>query len=246
MASAWATEGLWLILIGAALAGVVRGFAGFGTAMIFLPFASAVLPPVHALLAMMVMDLVGPLPLVPRALRDATRRHLVWLSLGMVWTLPLGLILLTHMKAEVYRTVLSLVILASLALILLGWRYRGPLSAPILAGTGSLGGFLGGAVGLPGPPVIVMTMASTMGPAAIRATNMLYLILCDMVLALTLLWLGRLSVTPLAIGVLAIAPYMAGGWVGAMFFDPARERLYRAVAFCVIAAAALSALPVWG
>lgn len=245
LATALTTDGLWLVLSGAVLAGVVRGFSGFGTAMIFLPFASIVLSPVQSLLALMVMDLVGPLPMVPRALRDATRAHLVWLCAGMLCLLPVGLLLLTRMEPEVFRLVLGVVTLACVALMVAGWRFHGALTPAILFGTGGLGGFLGGVAGIPGPPVIVMTMASTMGPAAIRATNMLYLLGCDLVLIGMLLLWGHAELAPMLIGAIAILPYMAGCWVGAALFDPGRERLYRLVAYLVIGGAALSALPLW-
>ena len=67
--AALALEGLWLLVLGVILAGAVRGFAGFGTGMIYMPIASQVLPPVWALVTMICLDLLGPLPAVPRALR---------------------------------------------------------------------------------------------------------------------------------------------------------------------------------
>ena len=46
LAQALATEGLWLLFIGAVLGGLARGFSGFGTAMVILPFAAEVFTPV--------------------------------------------------------------------------------------------------------------------------------------------------------------------------------------------------------
>ena len=74
LAEAWATQGLYLLVFAVILAGLVRGFAGFGTAMIYMPIAGTVLPPVWALAAMMVFDALGPLPNVPRAWRDGRPR----------------------------------------------------------------------------------------------------------------------------------------------------------------------------
>ena len=98
-----ATEGLWLLIVGAALAGVVRGFSGFGTAMIYLPFASQVLPPVWVLITLLVFDIFGPIPAVPRALRDGHPRDVLRLGAGAVVGLPLGVLLLTSMAPEVFR-----------------------------------------------------------------------------------------------------------------------------------------------
>ena len=48
------------------LAGVVRGFAGFGAAMIMMPVLAAVLGPVVAVPTLSVMDSLMTLPLVAR------------------------------------------------------------------------------------------------------------------------------------------------------------------------------------
>ena len=56
-------EGVFAYLVlGAVLAGLVRGFSGFGTAMVFIPIAGQVLSPVATLIVLLVMDLIGPLP----------------------------------------------------------------------------------------------------------------------------------------------------------------------------------------
>ena len=62
--------------------GLVRGFAGFGTAMVYLPVAGQILPPFEALTTLMVMDLIGPLPNLPRAFRISDRPDILRLSLG--------------------------------------------------------------------------------------------------------------------------------------------------------------------
>ena len=48
------------ILIGAVFAaGLIRGFAGFGTAMVYMPFASTILSPVSAIITILIFDLFG-------------------------------------------------------------------------------------------------------------------------------------------------------------------------------------------
>tara|TARA_R110000850_G_scaffold112379_6_gene226177 strand:- start:705 stop:998 length:294 start_codon:yes stop_codon:yes gene_type:complete len=47
-------------LLGAAfVGGLVRGFTGFGTAMVFIPVASLFLTPVSAIAALVVMDILA-------------------------------------------------------------------------------------------------------------------------------------------------------------------------------------------
>jgi uncharacterized membrane protein YfcA len=58
VAEAIATDGLWLLVITALVAGLVRGFSGFGTAMVYLPIAGQILSPFEALTTLMIMDLI--------------------------------------------------------------------------------------------------------------------------------------------------------------------------------------------
>lgn len=246
LASAFATEGFWFLAFGALAAGLVRGFAGFGTAMIYLPVAGSVLGPFEALTTLIVKDLTAPLMHVPRALREGHPPDVLRLALGAAVAVPLGVWVLSLVERDVFRWGVSLVALGLLAVLISGLRYKGPLTPPIVTGTGALGGLLGGAVGLPGPPVILLYMASTLPPSAIRANTTLYLLLADVLLLAVLWWKGFLVASALTLGILMIAPYLLGNWLGAALFRPGHEALYRRVAYALIAASAIMGLPVWG
>ena len=236
---------LFFLAFGAALAGIVRGFAGFGTAMIYLPFAGQVLGPFEALTTLIIKDLTAPLIHVPRALRDGHPPDVVRLVMGAVVAVPLGVWVLSLVPGEVFRWGVSLVALGLLVLLVSGVRYRGPLTPPIVYGTGAMGGFLGGSVGLPGPPVILLYMASTLPASAVRANNMLYLILADVLLLAVLWWNGFLVPSAVMLGAAMILPYLVGNWLGGYLFRPGYELLYRRVAYAIIAASAIMGLPLW-
>lgn len=243
---ALATQGLWALAIAVFLAGIVRGFTGFGTAMVYLPIAGTILPPVWAILSLMVFDLLGPLPNIPRALRDGAPRDIGRLVGGTLIGLPLGLFLLFRLEPDIFRWIVSVVTLTLLALLVLGWRYRGELSWRMMLSTGGLSGFLGGVSGLPGPPVIMLYMSSSQAVASIRANILLYLLVFDL-LALTLMAVaGRMELLPMMIGGVLIIPYLVGNIAGAALFRPRFEKFYRRVAYVLIAVSALFHLPVWG
>ena len=236
---------LWFLAFGALAAGIVRGFAGFGTAMIYLPVAAQVLGPFEALTTLIVKDLIAPLMHVPRALRDGHPKDVLRLGAGALVTVPLGVLVLSLVEPVVFRWAVSLVALTLLLMLMAGIRYRGALTPPLIYFTGGLGGFLTGSVGIPGPPVIMLYMASTLPASAVRANNMLYLIVADLILMGVLAWNGLLVASALLLGVLMIVPYSLGNWGGAALFRPGHEKLYRAVAYTVIAASALLGLPLW-
>jgi uncharacterized membrane protein YfcA len=235
---------LWL-LTGALLAGIVRGFTGFGTAMVYLPVAAQFLTPFEALTTLLMMDLTGPLIHVRRALRDGQTGDVARLGAGAILALPLGVWVLSLVAPEVFRWTISIVALVLLALLAGGVRYRGTLGPRMIFGTGALGGFMAGSTGLPGPPVIMLYMASSLPVTAIRANLMLYLILSDVLMLAVLGVSGYLVATAVLMGALMILPYTFGNWVGARLFRPEAERYYRLAAYAIIAGSALSGLPVW-
>lgn len=245
LGAAFAAPGLVWISGAAVLAGLVRGFCGFGTAMVYLPVAAQFLSPFEALTTLIVKDLVAPLIHVPRALRDGHPPDVLRLGLGAAIAVPLGILVLSLVPAEVFRWTVSLVALTLLVLLVSGVRYRGRLTPPMVAGTGAVGGLFAGAVGLPGPPVIMLYMASTLPASAIRANLTLYLIAADLVLLAVLWWKGFLVASAFALGILLIAPYLFGNWLGAALFRPEAERVYRLAAYAIIAGSAVLGLPVW-
>jgi len=246
---ALATEGL-IWLVGAVLvAGIVRGFSGFGTAMIYMPVASSLLSPVQALITLLVFDLFGPLPNVPRALRDGQPREVGNLALGAVITLPLGIWFLTRVDPLVFRWLVSTMALIALTLpafLLLGWRHQmtGRLAATF--GVGAFGGFLAGFSGLAGPPVIIFYLSSKRAVASVRANILLYLLFVDVLAIALFAYRGLLDPAFVMVGAMLAVPYTIGNVAGAAIFDPDKAKAYRVISVVVIALSALKGLPVFG
>lgn len=243
--AALALPGLWWLVGAITAAGLVRGFTGFGSALIIMPAASSVLDPFAALAFLTVVEFWGPLPNLPAALREGERREALRLLLGAAIGLPLGLWALSLLDPAVFGWSVSVIVLILLVLVMTGWRYGGTLSRPMVAGVGSVGGFLGGIAGVPGPPVIMLYMASALPIATIRANFLLYLLGIDLLMIGVFVIFDLLDPLAITAGLLCVPLYMLANVAGAWLFDPNAERLFRAVAYIVIAASAILGLPVW-
>jgi hypothetical protein len=239
-------DGLPVLIVAAFAAGIVRGFAGFGTAMVFVPIAALVVEPIHAILIMMTFDLFGPIALLPRAWRDGEPRDVGLLGIGAVIGLPFGIYLLTRLDPIVFRWLISLLALGLLVLLASGWRYRNPLGVLMTGIVGVISGFLCGVAALPGPPVILSYMSSPRAPQVVRGNTMMYLFLVDMLTFAMFAIKGLIVFIPLVIGAVLAVPYAIAGLIGQRVFNPEKEHIYRRVAYVLIAASALAGLPVWG
>ena len=244
-AAAGSDAGLIWLLASVIVAGLVRGFAGFGSAMIIMPVAASVLTPVQAVIFLAAAELLGPLPNLSSALRIGTKRDIALLLSGVVVALPLGLWGLSVMSPEPFCWIVSGVVFALLALLVTGWRYGGVLNRPLVLGTGALGGFMTGFAGIAGPPVIMLYMASKLPISVIRANFLLYLVGIDLLL-FAMLWGAGLLVWPVvALGLMMGIPNVLANIIGARLFDPQSERVFRTVAYIVIALSAIAGLPLW-
>lgn len=243
--AAGSTSGLIWLVGAVCIAGLVRGFAGFGSAMIIMPVATSVLSPVEAVIFLVAAELLGPLPNLPAAWREGAPRDVGRLMIGAVIALPLGIWCLSLVDPTAFGWLISGIVLVLLVLLITGWRYGGALTRRLTVATGGLGGFMTGFSGIPGPPVIMLYMASRLPIAVIRANFLLYLLAIDLVL-FPVLWVTGLMVWPVFIlGLLVGIPNVIANMIGARLFDPQAERLFRAVAYVVIAASAIIGLPLW-
>lgn len=242
---ALSTDGLIWLVAAVFIAGLVRGFAGFGSAMIIMPVASSILSPVEAIIFLTAAEILGPLPNLPAAWREGRPRDVGVLMMGAVIALPLGILCLSVIDPLVFGWFISSAVIILLLLTASGWRYRGTLTRGLTVFTGALGGFMTGFAGIPGPPVIMLYMASQLPISVIRANFLLYLLAIDFVL-LPVLWLSGLMVWKIALlGLMVGIPNLIANVIGARLFDPHAERLFRNVAYVVIACSAIIGLPLW-
>lgn len=235
---------VWLALA-AGLAGLVRGFAGFGSALVFMPVAGALLAPPRAVMVVVLLDLIGPLVNLPGAWRNGSPREVGLLALGLVPGLMIGLVALFSLPPEAFRWAVSVISLATVAALVAGWRWRGGRGPRATLGVGFVSGLFGGAAALPGPPVVLYYMASPLPVAQVRANLTMFMLAVDLAMLVLLGAAGQLDLQIVILGLLLLIPYSLANAVGSALFHPDRARVYRALSWSLIAASALAGLPLW-
>jgi uncharacterized membrane protein YfcA len=230
----------------ALLAGVVRGFSGFGSALIFVPLIAAVYEPRVATVSFVLMDFVCVAPFALRAVRQAHWREVLPAFLAAVLTVPLGTVTQQAVNPVLLRWGIALFVLAFVTLLASGWRYPFKSSMPASIGAGALSGFTGGAAQLGGPPLILYWLGSpTAAAAAVRANLLVYLVMLGLMLIVNYAWNGLTTAQPIALAVLLWPVYIVALIVGARWFHGASEAGYRRVAYVIVALAAFASLPVF-
>jgi len=234
------------IAVTAAVAGLVRGFSGFGSAMIFVPVASALTSPHTAVVVIFVCDTLLTVPLVIAAVRTCVWREVIPLAAGALATVPLGIWLLVVVDPTLMRWIISLLILTLVAVLASGWRWRREPTRPTTVAVGGASGLTGGMTGLAGPPVILFWMAGQDVPATVRANVITFLTLTGVFNCVGYIMSGLLTQDRVVSG-LAIAPvYGLPLLLGVRLFRLATPGFFRALAFGLCATAALTSMPAFG
>lgn len=224
------------------LAGIVRGFSGFGSSMLLAPSLSALYTPAVAIPMLGLMELGVALPLLPAAVRAAHWHTVIRLSLAALFGVPLGALLLIAMPAEVMRWVISAAILLAVLLLALGVGRKGEATLAGTLSAGALAGLSTGAVGMGGPPVVLYYLAGRDPAARIRASLICFFLFTALMQLGTYSLNGLLTLDNGLRGLLLLPFFILGAVAGSRLFQGSAERVYRRVAMSLVVMVAIVSL----
>jgi hypothetical protein len=236
------TPAFWLAAAAVVLAGLVRGFAGFGSAMIMMPSLSALYQPTVAVPTGLLLEILLTVPFTATAAPMVDWRRLSVITVAATLAVPAGALALAVAPPLYLRWCISLAVLLFVAVLAAGWRYRGRPTLGATAAAGAASGLLNGSVGMAGPPVLLFLLAGPYEAAQVRATCIAYFGLID---AITLFALGVGGVVggDALLLATALAPlYLAAAGIGARVFGRTGGQRYRPIALVILALVAFGSL----
>jgi hypothetical protein len=234
--------GTGFVLAVAFLAGVLRGYTGFGFALAAVPTLSLLLDPADIVPAITVITLVGGIRLVVRAQREADWRSTFLLLAGAVAGLPAGVLLLRHLPADPMRAVIGLVVLGAVLALWRGFSLSHAPSQAMRLALGAVSGLLNGSTSMGGPPVIIYFLASPAGHAAGRASLLVYFFFLGIVTVAAAAIAGLITARVLWLSLLMLPAMSLGNALGARLFDRSTASAYRRVALLCLAVVAAMAV----
>ncbi|MGE3148370.1 MAG: sulfite exporter TauE/SafE family protein [Pseudorhodoplanes sp.] len=243
-AAGYPPDVLALLAAAAFLAGLARGFSGFGSALIFMPLASALTEPKVAAPLLLIADLPLSAWLVPRAWPYSNKRDVALISLGALVCLPLGALVLAHGDPVMIRWMQAFFLLPLVLLLMAGWRYHSQPHAGLTVLAGGVSGFLSGVAQLGGPPVVLYWLGGSIRSDLVRANIISYFAISTTIALISFFATGLITRSLLWVTVLAMPAYTIGAYFGTRMFGLASEVVFRRICYALILGSIVVGLPI--
>jgi len=217
-----------------AVSSLVFGLTGFGIGLVSLSLLPFLIPPATAVPLMTVYSATFALVMAVQL-----RRHVVWpclveLLLGSVVGTPLGVWVLLVLSPGMLRRLIGIVLIAVVVIELRGLYPQRLTGRSWGLGAGFLSGLLGGAVGTPGPPVVLYAAAQGWKPHPLKATLQAFFVANQAVILAGYWWTGLLTHEVMWLVVAYGLPAVVGLALGMHLFTRVDHVRFRRLVFALL------------
>jgi len=236
------TPGMVIAIFATIIAGLMRGYSGFGTAILLSPVYSTIWEPRAGVPIMLAMELFVSILLVPRAFREADKRVILPIGIAASIATPLGAYVLLAADGGVLRRCIGVMVLLFGLLLMSGWRYHGSRPRAVNVAVGLVSGLMKGSTGMSGPPVILYLLAGPEDAARHRANLILYFGIISVISVVAPLLAGLYDLTVVLRGVILLPVLLVCVPIGARLFHVLPVRWYKRLALVFLVSAGAFAL----
>ena len=210
------------------------GLAGFGIGLVSLAFLPYLMSPSEAIVLTTLYAAAFALAIFVPVRRDFTPARVADLIVGTVVGTPLGVWALATFPASVLNRLIGVMLLVAVGL---EWRrlYPEKLEGRRWGlGAGVLAGVIGGAVGTPGPPVVLYATTQGWGPRTIKANLQAFFVVNQVVILAGYWWAGLLTREVWRFAAVFAAPAVAGIALGMGLFNRIDPVRFRRIVFALL------------
>ena len=225
---------LLIALVVVFVAGLVRGFSGFGLSALTMAGLTVIIPPIALIPTCYLIEATASLVMLRGGIRNADFRIVLGLAIFSAIGFPLGLSATKFFEPSTSQmTALVLIIILALMQLLkkspafLGTRpglYAAGLTAGVVTGLASLGGMV----------VALYVLAQKTPIAAIRGSLVMYLFIGMFTSGTSLVLMDVMTKTAFMRGLVFAPVVIIGVLLGSLLFDPSREVLYKRVCLLLL------------
>jgi len=224
------------------LAGVLRGFTGFGFGLSAVPALTLFLEPHDIVPAVVIIAGVVGLQLLRRVWGQADWRSVRPLTIGAIVGTPFGAWVLATLSPDLMRALIGTICIVAVLLLWRGFRLSTVPGPGARVGIGLVSGLINGATAMGGPPVIIFFLALPSGVAVGRASLLVFFFFTSIISIFVQAGAGLLSLRVLELSLLMLPVMALGNSLGDRWFGKASDKHYRQVALAFLLLIALAAV----
>ena len=226
---------LYIMMVIVYLAGIIRGFTGFGSALLTVPALAVLYGPVQAVAIHILVEVPLSLGLLPLALHEAERKTVLPMLGMFVLFVPFGTFMLTLINPEMVKVIISLFVLFSVGVMSQQSRVASLFSPKANFLVGAVSGTTQGLTGMAGPLFATALLARGEESSLTRA-NISTLAGGIIGLSVVSFWaFGLITAQTVFYAIVASPAILLGVWTGSILFRKFSHRSFRVVILCFLA-----------
>ncbi|MEL7343379.1 MAG: sulfite exporter TauE/SafE family protein [Pseudomonadota bacterium] len=199
-------------------AGIIRGFTGFGSALLSVPALAVLYGPELAVVIEVLIEIPVSIGLLPAVLRQAERRTVLPMLGMFAIFVPVGTLLLTTVDPIYVKAFISIFVLISVWVLWQQARFVRLVSPRATYLVGAISGTTQGLAGIAGP-LFATAMVARGESGGVTRANISALAAGIIVLSVTSFYaFGLLTAQTLFYAALASPAILLGVWVGSVLF----------------------------
>ncbi len=226
----------------ALLAGIVRGFSGFGLSAVLVASGSFFIAPKSLIPAAQFLEIVGSLSLLKSVWKDVNWRWLKAMAAGYVISIPIGVAALAYAPQAILRLGACLVILVASLCLLANVRLPLRDGLGFRFGTGLMAGFLAGSSSVGGMMASVVLFAAELPAKSLRATLVVLFFLSGIYSLSWGLWHGVANAQTFSLGALLAIPMLIGIAIGTRGFSIVSPEQFKRYVLMILAVLAVAGI----
>jgi len=196
---------IWFVIPVVMFAAVVRGFSGFGFAVIAVVGMNFFLEPQQSVAIVLSLDLVCSINLLKQARKQADIATLKKLILGSLLGIPIGYCFLIMVPSEILKLMICLAILGLALLLFSDYRPFNATCKTTKIGFGLASGAGTASASIGGPMIVYYMLSSNLSTSSQRATMILFFIASEVLTVVSLMAGGLVDETlPKAFAILIL------------------------------------------
>ncbi len=233
-----------LIFLGVvtAIAGVVRGFTGFGGALIMAPFFTGAMLPSEAVVIVVTVQMITSSEGTRQSLRLTDWPTLKPLLISACIASPLGIYLLRYTDPAAVKHITGAVVMMFSFAMLVGIRNRWTITGIKSTLVGAASGILGGLTGMGGPPAVMYLLSGERSSEGHRASFIIFFSVLYCFTFLMLVTAGLVHWNLILISLPLVILYYFGTKIGNVCFSRTGDKAFIPICSALLFAVGVTAL----